>query len=222
MPTQPRARDYVTRAYTVGVSGSWESGKTTLLLALCRLLRDNYSIAVVTRKPAPGHDGSREFLIRHKALAPSRIVAVDDSSHTDLAIEWLMTESRPELIFVEDADDDASSEALPDFTIHVVNGSGEQLSSDDAARAAVTHLLVLNKTHLGPPIDPERDGLVRESLRIRGDAPYVTAQLRYGIGTIEIARQLLGSWRQTSAPAAWARPLDAHVALIPASAIAAV
>ena len=133
-----------------------------------------------------------------------------------------LTESRPELIFVEDDDDDASSEALPDFTIHVVNGSGEQLSSDDAARAAGTNLLVLNKTHLGPPLDPERDGPLRESLRIRGDAPHVTAQLRYGIGTIEIARQLLGSWRQTSAPAAWARPLDTRVSLIPANATAAV
>ena len=78
MPTQSPARDYVTRAYTVSVTGSAESGKTTLLLALCRLLRDNYSIAVVTRKPAPDGDGSREFLIRHKALAPSRIVAVDE------------------------------------------------------------------------------------------------------------------------------------------------
>ena len=75
------ARDYVRRAYTVSVTGSTESGKTTLFLELSRLLRDNYSIAVVTRKPAPDRDGSREFLLRHKALAASRIVAVDENSH---------------------------------------------------------------------------------------------------------------------------------------------
>ena len=216
MPIQVLGRDYVARAYTVGVSGSTESGKPTLLLALCRLLRDNYSIAVVTRKPGPNQDGCRDFLIRHKALAPARIVAVDDASQIDLAIEWLMSESRPELIFVEDETGDTRAEALQDFTIHVVNGSSDRLSADDTSGAARADLLVLNKTHLGPPLDPARDVAVRESLRIRGDAAYVTTHLRYGIGTIDIAKELLGSWRQTNAPAAWAVPLDGHVVLTPA------
>ena len=215
MPRPSSARDYVRRAYTVSVSGSTESGKPTLLLALCRLLRDNYSIAVVTRMAAPDRDGSREFLIRHKALAPSRIVSEDDDSHIDLAIDWLMSECRPELIFVED-EGDSTTDARPDFSIHVVNGSGEGLSTDDVAGAARSDLLVLNKTHLGPPLDQERNVSVRDSLQVRGDAPYVFAQLRYGIGTIEIARQLLGSWRQTNAPEAWAVPLDGHAVLTPA------
>src|SRR5688572_694731 len=204
MPRQSSARDYVRRAYTVSISGSTESGKTTLFLELSRLLRDNYSIAVVTRKAAPDRDGSREFLLRHKALAASRIVAVDENSHLGLAIEWLMTECRPELIFVDDHGSGWDTDALPDFTIHVVNGSGGGISPDDAIGAARSDLLVLNKTHLGPPLDPERNVSVREAVRVRGDAPCVFAQLRYGIGTIEIARQLLGSWRQTNAPAAWA------------------
>jgi urease accessory protein len=216
MPTPHPVRDYVTRAYTVRVSGSSESGRTTLLLALCRLLRDNYSIAVVTRTPAPHQDGSREFLIRHKALARARIVAVDDGSHTGLAIGSLMTESRPELIFVEDISGHSTADALTDFAIYVVNGSGERMSPQDEIGAARSDLLVLNKTHIGPPLDPKRDVAVRESVHIRGEAPYVIAHLRYGIGTIEIARQVLGSWRQTSAPAAWAMPLDGHVALTPA------
>ena len=204
------------RAYTVSVTGSTESGKTRLFLELSRLLRDNYSIAVVTRKPAPDRDGSREFLLRHKALAASRIVAVDESSDIDLAIEWLMTECRPELLFVEDQDSGSDTDAPPDFTIHIVNGSGGGISPDDAIGAQKSDLLVLNKTHLGPPLDLERDVAVRDSLQARGDAPYVFAHLRYGIGTIEIARQLLGSWRHTNAPAAWAMPLDAHVLLAPA------
>jgi urease accessory protein len=216
MPKPSPARDYVRRAYTVSFTGSSESGKTTLFLELSRLLRDNYSIAVVTRKPAPDRDGSREFLLRHKALAASRIVAVDENSHLDLAIEWLMTECRPELIFVEDQDSGSDTDALPDFTIHVVNGSGGGISPDDAIGAARSDLLVLNKTHLGPPLDLERDVSVRDSLQARGDAPYVFAHLRYGIGTLEIARQLLGSWRHTNAPAAWAMPLEAHVLIAPA------
>jgi urease accessory protein len=210
MPSPSPARDYVRRAYTVSVTGSNESGKMTLFLQLSRLLRDNYSIAVVTRKPAPDRDGSREFLLRHKALAASRIVAVDEHSHLDLAIEWLMTECRPELIFVEDHDSGSDTDALPDFTIHVVNGSGGGISPDDAIEAARADLLVINKTHLGPPLDLERDVSVRDSLQARGDAPYVFVHLRYGIGTIEIARQLLGSWRHTNAPAAWAMSRDTH------------
>jgi urease accessory protein len=216
MPTELPGHDYVRRAYTVSVSGSAESRKATLLLALCRLLRDSYSIAVVTRRPAPGQDGSREFLIRHKALAHSRIVAVEDASDIDLAIEWLMTEARPELIFVDDDRGESCTAALTDFTIHVVNGSGAWMSADDATGAARSDLLVLNKTHLGAPLSPERDVAVRESVQIRGAAPYVIADLRYGIGTIEIAKQFLGRWRQTNAPEAWAEPLDAHVMLTPA------
>ena len=77
-----------------------------LLLALCRLLRDNYSIAVVTSHTAPDQDSSREFLIRHKALASTRIAAVDRGRHIEGAIESLMTEFRPELIFLEAADSD--------------------------------------------------------------------------------------------------------------------
>ena len=206
-------RDFVTRAYTVGVSGSAESGKTTLLLALCRLLRDNYSIGVVTRKPAPGLDGSREFLLRHKALGPSRIATIDEDGQIGLAIEWLMVECRPEFIFV---DHDAGTDALPDFTIHVINGSGDGMSSADVIGAERSDLLVLNKTHLGPPLHPQHHVSIRESVRIRGEAPCLFAQLRYGIGTIEIARQLLGRWRQTGAPAAWAVAPDGHVLLAPA------
>jgi urease accessory protein len=216
MATPSPARDYVRRAYTVSVSSS-DSGKTALLLALSRLLRDNYSIAVVTSKQAaPDQDGSREFLLRHKALAASRIVAVDEDCRLDLAIEWLMTECRPELIFVDEESSGWDTDALPDFTIHVVNGSGGGISADDAVGAARSDLLVLNQTHLGAPLDLEQNMSVRDSLQARGDAPYVFAHLRYGIGTIEIARQLLGSWRRTSAPAAWAMPLDAHVLLAPA------
>jgi len=211
---QSPLRDYVTRAYTVGVGGSAESGKMTMLVALCRVLRDNYSIAVVTRKLAPGRDSGRDFLLRHKALGPSRIAAVDEHGHTDVAIEWLMNECRPELIFVEYGDVD--TDALPDFTIHVINGSADGISREDIIAAEKSDLLVLNKTHLGPPLDPERHVSIRESVRVRGNAPYVFAQLRYGIGTIDITRHLLGSWRQTGAPAAWALVPEGQVLLAPA------
>ena len=61
----PLARDYRTRAFTIGIGGPVGSGKTALLLALCRLLRDEYELAVVTNDIFTKEDG--EFLVRHQA-----------------------------------------------------------------------------------------------------------------------------------------------------------
>ena len=63
-------RDYRERAFTVGIGGPVGSGKTALLLALCRLLRDDNNIAVVTNDIFTREDG--EFLVRHQALAADR------------------------------------------------------------------------------------------------------------------------------------------------------
>src|SRR5258707_15105211 len=71
----PLDRDYSQRAFTIGLGGPVGSGKTALLLALCRLLRDDYSLAVVTNDIFTKEDG--EFLVRHGALAPERIAAVE-------------------------------------------------------------------------------------------------------------------------------------------------
>src|SRR2546422_594832 len=70
----PLARDYRTRAFTVGIGGPVGSGKTALLLALCERLRDQYSLAVVTNDIFTKEDG--EFLVRHKALPAERVTAV--------------------------------------------------------------------------------------------------------------------------------------------------
>ena len=62
----PLRRDYRERAYTIGIGGPVGSGKTALLLALCRLLRDDYNIAVVTNDIFTRED--MEFLVRSEAL----------------------------------------------------------------------------------------------------------------------------------------------------------
>ena len=65
----PLGRDYDRRAFTVGIGGPVGSGKTALLLALCRRLRERYSLAVVTNDIFTREDA--EFLVRHQALLPS-------------------------------------------------------------------------------------------------------------------------------------------------------
>src|SRR5260370_39924786 len=71
----PLTRDFSRRAFTVGVGGPVGSGKTALMLALCRKLRDKMSIAVVTNDIFTKEDG--EFLVHHQALEAGRIRAVE-------------------------------------------------------------------------------------------------------------------------------------------------
>src|SRR6188472_4005964 len=71
----PLGRDYDSRAFTVGIGGPVGSGKTALLLALCRRLREEYSLGVVTNDIFTREDG--EFLVRHQALPADRITAVE-------------------------------------------------------------------------------------------------------------------------------------------------
>jgi urease accessory protein len=103
-------RDYRERAFTIGSGGPVESGKTALLLALCRLLRDDYNLAVVTNDIFTKEDG--EFLVRNQALPADRIVAVetggcphtavrDDISQNLDALGQLMVKFTPDLLFVE-------------------------------------------------------------------------------------------------------------------------
>ena len=99
----PLARDFHARAFTVGIGGPVGSGKTALLLALCRALRDDNNIAVVTNDIFTREDA--EFLTRHQALAPERIAAVetggcpntavrDDISQNLDALQQLMSDPR--------------------------------------------------------------------------------------------------------------------------------
>jgi urease accessory protein len=207
------ARDSAARAFTVGLSGTRGSGRTTLLLTLCRLLRDSYSIAVITSHAAPGQDSCRDFLVRHKALAPARIAVVPDDQDPGSALETLTTEFRPELIFLDrDGDDSHLADPHVDYTIHVVDGSAEGVSPYDAIDVVSADLLVLNQTRLGPSLDARPTALVRECLQLRGDGSAVFTQARYGIGTIEVARQFLESWRRISAPELWTPHTDARSA----------
>src|SRR5438445_13801973 len=114
-----RARDYGARAFTVGIGGPVGSGKTALVLALCRALRERHSLGVVTNDIFTREDA--EFLVRNQALPPEHIRAVEtggcphaaireDISHNLLALEQLMEEVGPELLFVESGGDNLAAQ----------------------------------------------------------------------------------------------------------------
>src|SRR5215510_6814951 len=181
-------RDYRTRAFTIGIGGPVGSGKTALLLALCRLLRDDYNLAVVTNDIFTREDA--EFLTRNKALAAERIAAVetggcphtavrDDISQNLDALQQLMLRFRPELLFVESGGDNLAaqfSRELADYTIYVIDVSGgDKIPRKGGPGITQSDLLVINKTDLASLVGADLDIMSRDSRRMRGDGPFLFA-----------------------------------------------
>src|SRR5580704_4424807 len=208
----PIARDYRSRAFTIGIGGPVGSGKTALLLALCKMLRDDYSLAVVTNDIFTKEDG--EFLVRHGALPPDRITAVetggcphtavrDDVSQNLDALGQLMARFHPDLLFVESGGDNLAaqfSRELADYTIYVIDVSGgDKIPRKGGPGITQSDLLVINKTDLAPFIGADLDVMARDSRRMRGIGPFLFAQVTNGIGVREIVNQVLTSWKSAAA-----------------------
>jgi urease accessory protein len=204
----PLARDFGARAYTVGIGGPVGSGKTALLLALCRRLRDEYSLAVVTNDIFTREDG--EFLVRHEALPAERITAVetggcphtavrDDVSQNLDALGQLMVRFHPDLLFVESGGDNLAaqfSRELADFTIYVIDVSGgDKIPRKGGPGITQSDLLVINKTDLASLVGADLDVMARDSRRMRGDGPFLFAQVTHGVGVPEIAAAVVSGWR---------------------------
>src|SRR3954465_4182782 len=182
----PLARDFSRRAFTVGIGGPVGSGKTALLLALCRKLRDDHELAVVTNDIFTREDA--EFLTRHQALAPERIAAVEtggcphtavraDLSQNPHALQQLMFAFQPELLFVESGGDNLAaqfSRELADFTIYVIDVSGgEKIPRKGGPGLPPAAPRVINKTGLAPLIGADLGVMDRDAKRMRGDGPIV-------------------------------------------------
>src|SRR5688500_5997829 len=126
----PVARDFSRRAFTVGVGGPVGSGKTALMLQLCKRLREQMNIAAVTNDIFTKEDG--EFLVKHGALEAERIRAVEtggcphaaireDVSANILALEELNEKFKPQLMLIESGGDNLAahySRELADYTIY--------------------------------------------------------------------------------------------------------
>jgi urease accessory protein len=199
----PVARDYSARAFTVGIGGPVGSGKTALLLALCRRLRDRYSLAVVTNDIFTKEDA--EFLVRHEALSADRIAAVetggcphtavrDDISQNLEALDRLMKRFKPNLLFVESGGDNLAaqfSRELADYTIYVIDVSGgDKIPRKGGPGITQSDLLVINKTDLAPLVGADLSVMERDARRMRGDGPFVFAQVTNGVGVDGIIEQV--------------------------------
>jgi urease accessory protein len=205
------ARDYAHRAFTVGIGGPVGSGKTALLLALCRAIGPDLNIAVVTNDIFTREDA--EFLVRHEALPPDRIAAVetggcphtavrDDISQNLDALDRLMRAHRPELLFVESGGDNLAaqfSRELADYTIYVIDVSGgDKIPRKGGPGITQSDLLVINKTDLAPLVGADLQVMDRDARRMRGDGPFIFAQVTHGVGVAEITDHLLATWNRAT------------------------
>lgn len=207
----PRRRDLSARAFTVGIGGPVGSGKTALVLALCRLLRDSLSLAVVTNDIFTREDA--EFLVRNQALAAERIRAVEtggcphaaireDVTANLLALEALTALHRPDLLFCESGGDNLAahfSRELADFTIYVIDvAGGDKIPRKGGPGITQADLLVINKTDLAPAVGADLSVMERDAYRMRGSGPFLFAQVTHGLGVREIADHVLHAFWHAS------------------------
>jgi len=180
----------------IGIGGPVGSGKTMLLLRLCQWLRNELSIAVVTNDIYTREDA--EFLTRNEALAADRILGVetggcphtairDDTSMNLAAIAEL--ESRhpdARLILVESGGDNLSatfSPELVDAFIYVIDvAQGDKIPRKGGPAIRNSDLLLINKTDLAPHVGADLDVMARDAKLMRGDRPFLFADLRSGKG----------------------------------------
>jgi urease accessory protein len=186
----------------VGIGGPVGSGKTALVEALCKRMRDRYDIAVVTNDIYTKED--MEILLRAEALPPARILGVETGGcpHTAIredasinleAIARLQAEHPAlDVVFVESGGDNLAatfSPELSDLTLYVIDvAGGEKIPRKGGPGITRSDLLVINKTDLAPHVGASLEVMARDARRQRGERPFVFTCLKQGEGVAEIVR----------------------------------
>jgi urease accessory protein len=180
----------------VGVGGPVGSGKTTLVDALCKRMRDRYNLAVVTNDIYTKED--REYLVRSEALEPERIVGVETGGcpHTairedasiNLGAVGDLCRRFPglDLVVIESGGDNLAatfSPELSDLTIYVIDvAAGDKIPRKGGPGITRSDLLVINKTDLAPHVGASLAVMDRDARLQRGNKPFVFTNLKQQTG----------------------------------------
>jgi len=185
----------------LGVAGPVGSGKTALVDALCKRLRNELEIAVVTNDIYTKEDA--QFLVRSGALAESRIVGVETGGcpHTaireDASINLDAVEALGarfpmlDLIIIESGGDNLAatfSPELADLTLYVIDvAGGDKIPRKGGPGITRSDLLVINKTDLAPHVGASLEVMDRDARKMRGDRPFLFTSIRGGEGVGAVA-----------------------------------
>jgi len=180
----------------VGIGGPVGSGKTALTLSLCRALRDRHELAVVTNDIYTEEDA--QFLVRHEALLPERILGVETGGCPHTAIREdasinLEAVSRLcdrfpalDLVFVESGGDNLAatfSPELSDLTLYVIDvAAGDKIPRKGGPGITKSDLLIINKIDLAPYVGASLEVMEVDARRMRAARPFVFTNLKTGQG----------------------------------------
>jgi urease accessory protein len=185
----------------VGIGGPVGSGKTALMDALCRTFRDKIEIAAITNDIYTKEDA--EFLTRAGSLVPERILGIETGGCPHTAIredasinlagvaDLCRRFPKLELLLIESGGDNLAatfSPELADITIYVIDVSaGDKIPRKGGPGITRSDLLVINKIDLAPMVGASLEVMDRDARRMRGERPFVFAQVKAGKGVPEIA-----------------------------------
>ncbi len=188
----------------VGIGGPVGSGKTALTDKLCKAMRENYSVAVVTNDIYTREDA--EALVRMQALPSDRIVGVETGGCPHTAIREDATINLqaiadlnrriPDLdvVFIESGGDNLAatfSPDLADITIYVISVcQGEEIPRKGGPGITRSDLLVINKKDLAPYVGADLDVMERDATRMRKELPFVFSDMKRGDGIERIVEFL--------------------------------
>lgn len=186
--------------FRVGIAGPVGSGKTALLDALCKTMRNNYSLGAVTNDIYTQEDA--QFLVKSQALPSDRIRGVETGGcpHTAIRedasinieaieeLESLFTDLT--LVFVESGGDNLAatfSPELVDLTIYVIDvAAGDKIPRKGGPGITKSDLLVINKIDLAPYVGASLEVMIRDTKKMRGDKPFVLTNLKTREGLNEV------------------------------------
>lgn len=187
-------------ALRLGIGGPVGSGKTALMKTLCSELRHKYDIAAITNDIYTREDA--EFLLRHEALEPDRIIGVETGGcpHTAIREDASMNLSAvaemqhrfPDLdvILIESGGDNLAatfSPELSDLTLYVIDVSaGDKIPRKGGPGITKSDLLIINKIDIAAYVGADLSVMDRDSRKMRGNKPFVFSNLKDGVGVAEI------------------------------------
>ena len=189
----------------LGVAGPVGSGKTALVEALCRRLRDRLELAVVTNDIYTQEDA--QFLTRAGVLPPERIRGVETGGCPHTAIREDCSINRAavgdleaqfpglDLVLVESGGDNLAASFSPelvDLCIYVIDvAAGDKIPRKGGPGITRSDLLVINKIDLAPLVGADLLVMEHDTQRMRGDRPWCFTNLKNGVGLDEVVAFVL-------------------------------